>query len=620
VDLSPKVSRALRSIDGAIVVVDAVEGCQIQTEIVLKQVLKELVQPTLYINKVDRLIKELKLDPDQIQARFQKIIDEFNDLIENYSDFQFQKEWQIQLEKGNVVFGCAIFPNWGISYRKMLQTGLKFKNIYDSYHSSDQLNALGQLHDLIPLSDSIFDMIINLLPNPIKAQGYRIHGIWKESSNLEMNEFLNKCEEKGPTILCINKVMTDKHGGFTCICRVFSGEIFRGMRLYAMNLKKFIQIRDLYIFMGEQRARVERIPCGNIVAFKTMTAINAGETLVQEGYENNSGFFEMFHYISEPILTIALEPKQPSQLEKMLDFLNVMSLNDPSLRVTVNRDTGEYLISGLGELHLDILLKEIEKQGINVIPSRPLVVFRESITHSVSPISSSTKDGLTEIEISIDPLSNDEINLINQGKLYQSGKVFHIESHLNLILDETEKSIQDPVIQRILRKGFDKILKTGPLCDQPVRGLKIKIHALKIQKKQVLSSPLEIQLLLRNVIFASILTGTPILLEPISKLIIQLPLNLIKAVETLVAQKKGKILSIEQIGNSSSITCIIPIKNSLELTGELRSKSSGQAFWQVFFSHWQEIESSEARMIIKTIRMKNGRIPEVPTPDFFLNK
>lgn len=617
-DLSPRVSRALRSTDGVIVVVDAVEGCQIQTEIVLKQALKERVRPTLYINKVDRLINELKLNPEQIQARFQKIIEDFNDLIESNADELFQESWKINIQQGNVVFGSAIYPSWGFSYERLLSQKMKFKHIYEVYDSPNKSDDLVQLSKKLPLSEAIFEMIINCLPDPVEAQRYRIPKIWKGLESTRMAEFLRVCDENGPPILCLNKIMVDKHGGYICIGRLFSGQISRGISLYALNKKTSIKIREAYLFMGEQKQRIERISCGNIVAFKTMTEINAGETLVQEGYEEKMSPFEYFQYLTDPILTIALEPKQPSKLDKMLDILNKMALNDPSLKVFTNRDTGEYLISGLGELHLDIIIKDIEHEGLEVISSNPLVVFREGITQASSSMSSKSKNGLNLIQLKILPLNSEEEKLISEGKFKEFDNLLYIEPHLNLVFDKTEEGIHGTHLKNILIEGFKLALKAGPLCDEPVRGLKLIIEDLKLDSKPANRTPLDLQLMVRNIVFACILAGSPILFEPISKLIIQLPLTLIKIVETLAAQKKGKIMSIEQIGSSSFITCLIPIKDSLDLTRDLRSKSSGQAFWQVFFSHWQQMTPIESNSTIQNIRLRKGRSPQIPSSDFFL--
>ncbi|MHC1592443.1 MAG: GTP-binding protein [Candidatus Helarchaeales archaeon] len=618
-DLSPRVSRALRSIDGVIVVVDAVEGCQIQTEIVLKQALSEKVRPTLYINKIDRLIRELKLKPNQIQVRLQKIIDDFNDLLEIHAP-EFHDEWKILPEKNNVVFGSAIYPNWGFSYEKKLQTGMTFNDIHEFYMKPDLSSSLMKLHELIPLSDSIFQMIIKTLPDPVRAQEIRIPTLWKDPSNKLFFDSLKSCADEGPTVICVNKVWKEEQGGFICTGRIFSGEIRRGMRLRAVNARKFVKVRDVYLFMGDQKARIEGLKSGNIAAFKILVGIKAGETLIPEDFEEDVGSFETFKYLTEPVLTVALEPRRPSLLDKMLEILNDISLNDPNIMVSVNRDTGEYLISGLGELHLEMTLKELEAAGVEVIPSKPTVVYRESIKQSTPRLEIKSRDGTKHLAISVHPLAQEEIDAINREEIFRFEKLFHVESHGNVIVNGMEEEIRNPNIKRILKEGFDLALKSGPLCDQPVRGIKIVIRSLSLDKRRLLDNPLEFKLMIRNLVFASILSGSPILLEPISRLMIQIPLNLLKIVDTLMAQKKGRILSIENVGNSALITCIIPIRNSIELVEELRSKSSGQAFWQTFFSHWQEMDEKEALQIIKSLRISHGRNPEIPSPEFFLNK
>ncbi|MEM2147591.1 MAG: GTP-binding protein, partial [Candidatus Bathyarchaeia archaeon] len=137
IDFSGAVTRSLRAVDGALVVVDAVEGPMTQTETVLMQALRERVKPILFINKVDRLIKELKLTPEEIQRKFAKIILRINNLIEKYAPPEHKKDWQVSVEDGRVAFGSALHK-WGLNLPHMKAKGISFKDIIDAYSGAPE--------------------------------------------------------------------------------------------------------------------------------------------------------------------------------------------------------------------------------------------------------------------------------------------------------------------------------------------------------------------------------------------------------------------------------------------------------------------------------------------------
>lgn len=164
VDFGGDVTRAMRAIDGAIIVVDAVEGVMPQTETVLRQALREYVKPVLFINKVDRLIKELKLTPQQMQERFVKVITDVNRLIRRYAPPEFKDKWLVKVEDGSVAFGSAYY-NWALSVPYMKKTGVSFKDIIDLTNAGD----LKTLRKKAPLHVVVLDMVVKHLPEPARG-------------------------------------------------------------------------------------------------------------------------------------------------------------------------------------------------------------------------------------------------------------------------------------------------------------------------------------------------------------------------------------------------------------------------------------------------------------------
>ena len=179
IDFSGAVTRSLRAVDGALVVVDAVEGPMTQTETVLMQALRESVKPILFINKVDRLIKEIKLTPEEVQRKFAKIIVRVNTLIEKYAPPEHKKDWQVKVEEGRVAFGSALHK-WGLNLPHMKAKGISFKDIIDAYTGAPEEigKKVDELSKKAPLYEPILDMFCEQLPNPLEAQPYRQSQIW----------------------------------------------------------------------------------------------------------------------------------------------------------------------------------------------------------------------------------------------------------------------------------------------------------------------------------------------------------------------------------------------------------------------------------------------------------
>jgi len=218
VDFSGRVTRSLRAIDGCVVVVDAVEEVMVQTETVTRQALEERVRPVLYINKIDRLIKELRLTPQQVQEKLMRIIRDFNNLIELYAEPQFRDKWKVNPMTGTVAFGSAK-DRWGLTIQTAQEKGIKFSDIVSAY----QNGKVKELVELAPLHEPILDMIIKHVPPPHVAQKYRIPKIWRGDLNSEVGQAMLNCDRNGPVVMCITNVVVDPQAGVVATGRLFSG-------------------------------------------------------------------------------------------------------------------------------------------------------------------------------------------------------------------------------------------------------------------------------------------------------------------------------------------------------------------------------------------------------------
>jgi elongation factor 2 len=636
VDFTGHVTRSLRVMDGGICVVDSVEGVMTQTETVIRQSMEERVRPLLYINKIDRLIKELRLTPQEIQDRLMKIIRDFNALIETYADPEFKDKWKVNPSKGQVAFGSALHK-WGFTLPIIQSKGLKFSDIIDAYNRND----IEYLQKELPLHIAILDMVVNHVPNPVEAQKYRIPKIWKGDINSPIGKAMCECDENGPLVICVNKVVVDPHAGPVVTGRVFSGTVREGEILYGIMSKTEGRVQQVSLYMGPYREVTNEISAGNIVALLGLENIRAGETLVRPSNKDIIPF-ERMKYISEPVVTIAIEPKYSKDLPKLVDALHKMAIEDPTLSIKINQETGEYIIAGMGSLHLEIALWDLKQRtgGIEITTSPPIVVYREAILKSSNVFEGKSPNKHNRIYVAVEPLNEKTIELIQKGIVHedmdprerakilreQAGwdtdmarNIWAIDSYVNVLVDITKglqylREVKDTIIQ-----AFRLNMAEGPLAREPIRGLLVKIVDAMIHEDPAHRGPAQIMPAFRDALFQAFLTSNPILLEPILKLDIRVPQDHISGVTRVLAGKRGKIISLTQSGNIMFVTAEIPVAETFDLSDQLRSSTAGRAFWGTEFARWAPVPSNMMRDIIRKIRERKGLPLEPPKPEDFMS-
>ena len=360
VDFGGDVTRAMRAVDGCIVVVCAVEGAMPQTETVIRQAIRENVKPILFINKVDRLINELRVTPEEMQQRFIKVINKFNELLNKLLPKEFKGKWNVKVEDGSVAFGSAYY-NWAISAPYMNKTGLSFKDIYEYCDKEDQKT----LAKKTPIHEVILDMVVDHLPSPKLAQKFRIPIIWRGEAESNLGKSMINCDENGPLAVMITKIILDPHAGEVAVGRVYSGKITRGQEVYVVGMPNINRVQQVNVMVGDDRIPVEYVSAGNVVAATGIKDAIAGSTIADD---SETEPFERIVHISEPVVTVAVEAKNTKDLPKLVEVLKSVSKADPSIQVQINQETGENLMSGMGELHLEITEYRIKNEhGVDII-------------------------------------------------------------------------------------------------------------------------------------------------------------------------------------------------------------------------------------------------------------
>ncbi len=631
VDFGGDVTRAMRAVDGAVVVVCAVEGIMPQTETVLRQALKENVRPVLFINKVDRLINELKLEGDELQNRFLKIIASANKLVKNMAPEEFKKEWLSRVEDGSVAFGSA-YHNWAINVPMMQKTGITFDDIYDACKNDKQK----ELAEKVPIHDVLLGMVVDHLPSPDVSQRYRVPSIWNGDIESVEGQGMINTDPDSPLAVMITNVSIDKHAGEIATGRVYGGTIEKGSEIYFVGSHGKARIQQVGVYMGPERINTDKVPAGNIVAITGAKNAMAGETATNLG--TKIAAFEGIEHISEPVVTVAVEAKSTKDLPKLIEVLRQIGKEDPTIRVEINEETGEHLISGMGELHLEIITYRIDEKGVEIETSEPIVVYRETIAGKAGPVEGKSPNKHNRYYIDIEPLSDELFNAIQDGKI-KEGRVKKKENtstftEYGLPKDEAKKvwdvykrslfinmtrGIQYlDEIKELLLEGFESALDDGPIAREKVMGLKITLKDAKIHEDAVHRGPAQVLPAIRKAVYGAIMLANPTLLEPIQKVFINVPQDYMGAATREIQNRRGQIVDMSQEGDMATLESTVPVAEMFGFAGDIRSAAEGRCLWSTESAGFVRLPPELQKTIIKEIRARKGLTPEPYGPDHYI--
>jgi len=632
VDFGGDVTRAMRAVDGAVVLVDAVEGTMPQTETVLRQALKEKVRPILFINKVDRLINELKVDEMEMQIRLGKVIDKVNKLIKGMNEEAYNEGWKLDAAKGTVVFGSALY-NWAVSAPFMKKSGISFKDVYDKCRSGD----MKYLAKHSPLSEVLLDIVVHQLPDPLEAQKRRIPVIWHGDKESKEGKAMISCDATGPVGLMVTDISFDPHAGEVATGRLFSGSLKRGDTLYVMgSAKKENRLQQVGIFMGPKRVEVEEIVAGNIAAVTGLRDAIVGST-VTNLMEMTS--FESLKHYSEPVMTVAVEAKNMKDLPKLVEVLRQVAKEDPTLGIAINEETGEHLISGMGELHLEIVTGRIKRdKGVEIVTSEPIVVYRETATSKVEKVEGKSPNRHNRFYFDLEPMSEDIVKLIKSGEVSMNQPMLERRDILmnagmekdeaknvrdikgtNMLLDMT-KGIQylNETMELVL-EGIHEALAGGPLADEPVQNLKMRLVDVKLHEDAIHRGPAQVIPAVRGAIKAGILLAGDSLLEPVQKIQITVPMDQMGAATSQIQGRRGQVFDMQSEGDTITVVGKAPVAELFGFAGDIRSATEGRAMWNTEFSGFELVPNSMVKEVVMAIRKRKGLKEQLPTPADYLS-
>mmetsp|Transcript_1738 Transcript_1738/g.6048 ORF Transcript_1738/g.6048 Transcript_1738/m.6048 type:complete len:845 (-) Transcript_1738:157-2691(-) len=727
VDFSSEVTAALRITDGALVVVDCVEGVCVQTETVLRQALGERIKPVLTVNKLDRCFLELMLDGEEAYQAYMRVIENVNVIIATYQDDKMG-ECQVAPEKGTVSFSAGLH-NWaftlttfakiyaakfGVPYTKLMSklwgdsffdpstkkwtkkaTGsdtckrafVQFcydpiKKVIDNAMSENKDSLFALLDKLgvklaendkkdlngkplmkrcmqtwLTADKALLEMMIYHLPSPRQAQAYRTETLYEGPPEDEYAEAIRKCDPDGPLMLYVSKMIPaiDK-GRFFAFGRVFSGKVATGMKVRIMG-SNYVpgQKKDLYVksiqrtvlCMGRKQEAVEDVPCGNTVALVGLDQFIQKNATICSEKDTEAFPIKAMKFSVSPVVRVAVECKQAQDLPKLVEGLKRLSKSDPMVVCQIE-ETGEHIVAGAGELHLEICLKDLQEDfmnGAEIRVSEPVVSFRETVTdlsdHIVMAKSPNKhnrlyfraramEEGLAEDidEGRVTPRDDPKARGKFLAEKYEGwdkdmGKKIWCfgpdTTGPNIILDVTKGVQYLSEIKDSCVAAFQWATKEGPLMEENMRGIQFELEDVVLHTDAIHRGGGQIIPTCRRVLYAGVLTAQPRIMEPIFLVEIQAPEVALGGIYSTLNQKRGVVF--EEYNRPGTpiynVKAHLPVQESFGFTSVLRANTSGQAFPQCVFDHWEifsgdPLSGGQAQDLITKVRTRKGIKESIP--------
>ncbi|WWC62382.1 elongation factor 2 [Kwoniella dejecticola CBS 10117] len=729
VDFSSEVTAALRVTDGALVVVDCVEGVCVQTETVLRQSLGERVKPVLIINKVDRALLELQVSKEDLYQSFCRTIESVNVIISTYTD-PVLGDTQVYPEKGTVAFGSGLH-GWAFSLRQFAaRYSKKFgvdKNklmpklwgdnyfnaktkkwstsaagggerafnmfvldpifrLFDScmnYKKDEiptlleklEIKLIGDEKDLegkqllktvmkkfLPAGDSLLEMIVINLPSPVTAQKYRVETLYEGPQDDESAIAIRDCDAKGPLMVYVSKMVpTSDKGRFYAFGRVFSGTVSSGpkIRIQGPNFvpgKKddsvIKSIQRTVLMMGRSTEAIEDCPAGNIIGLVGVDQflLKSGTLTTSETAHN----MRVMKFSVSPVVQVAVECKNASDLPKLVEGLKRLSKSDPCVKTWMD-ENGSIIVAGAGELHLEICLNDLENDhaGVPLRKSDPVVGYRETVTAESSMVAlSKSQNKHNRLYVKAEPLDEELTKDIEEGRVAprddpkiraryladtygwdvtDARKIWAFGPDTtgpNIILDASKgvqymNEIKDSVVA-----AFQWATKEGGVCEEPMRGIRYNMIDCTLHADAIHRGGGQIIPTARRVCYAAQLLAKPGLQEPMFLVEIAVPESAQGGVYSCLNVRRGQVFSSEQRPGTPMYTmkAYLPVSESFGFNADLRAATGGQAFPQAVFDHYSLLNGdptevgSKINALAVSIRTRKSLKPDVPLYDHYYDK
>ncbi len=607
VDFTMEVERSLRVLDGAIAVFCAVGGVEPQSETVWRQADKYNVPRIAFVNKMDRVGADFYNVLDMIKDRLSanplpiaipigdgEMFTGIIDLLSMQAILYNESTLGARFDYGDIPSDMqAVAEKWRkhlIEETATYDEKLMEKYLEDEEITVDELKAAirkGCLDNtFIPtLCGSAFknkgvqrvlDAVVDFLPSPLDIGA--ISGFLPHDSDKVLTR---NPDESEPFCGLAFKIMSDPYVGRLTYIRVYSGELAKGSYTYNPNTGKRERISRLLLMHANKREEVERVAAGEIVAAVGLKATNTGHTLCDEKHPI---LLESMDF-PEPVVEVSVEPVSKSDQDALSKALVKLSEEDPTFQVSINHDTGQTIIAGMGELHLEILVDRLLREfKVQANVGRPQVAYIEAITKRVEKSEtkfvrqSGGRGQYGHVVINVEP--------------NEPGKGYHFE---NKIVGGVIPREYIPAVNQGIQEG----LKNGVLVGYPVQDIRVELVFGSYH--EVDSSEIAFKVAGSMAIKEACRKAGPILMEPIMNVEIVTPEEYLGDVMGDISSRRGKVLTMGQRRDAQVINATVPLSQMFGYATDLRSITQGRAVFHMEFSHHQQVPASIQAELIERI-------------------
>jgi elongation factor 2 len=436
------------------------------------------------------------------------------------------------------------------------------------------------------------------------------------------------CSPEGKLAAVVTKVYPDPHAGYVATVRIFSGRVVKGEDVLLVGAQKSEKVQQVSIYKGSSRISMDEVVAGNIVGIVGLKEAGSGETLATPSAPIEG--FEAIQHLFEPVVTKAIEPKSPKQLAKLIAFLKKVSREDPTLRVKINEDTGEYIVSGLGELHINAKVEnKLKEEGIDVDISPPIVIYKEGIRgYSPEPVEGKSPNKHNRFYVVAEKLEDSVMQAMAEGKvndqeikkkdqelidqLVELGmnrdevrKVKMIYNR-NMLLDTTVGVGAILEIMEMLKQSFKEAMDEGPMAREPVSGLKIKLVDAKLHEDAIHRGPAQVIPAVRRAIRDAILSAKPYILEPKQIIRIDVPSDQMGGATKEVNNRRGQILEMKEERGTTQIKSKLPVSEMFGFNSALKSATGGTGFYYLVDVIYEPLPKELEQKIVTQIKTRKG--------------
>jgi elongation factor 2 len=514
------------------------------------------------------------------------------------------------------------------------------------------------MRTFLPAADALLEMMILHLPSPVTAQKYRAETLYEGPPDDEACIGIRDCDPKAPLMLYVSKMVpTSDKGRFYAFGRVFAGTVRSGLKVriqgpnYTPGKKDDLFIKAIQrtvLMMGGKVDPIDDVPAGNILGLVGIDQflLKSGTLTTSETAHN----LKVMKFSVSPVVQRSVEVKNAQDLPKLVEGLKRLSKSDPCVLTSIN-ESGEHVVAGAGELHLEICLKDLEEDhaGVPLRISDPVVSYRETVTAKSSMTAlSKSPNKHNRLYMVAEPLDEEVSKEIEAGRIgprddfkarariladdfgwdvTDARKIWCFgpdTTGANLLVDQTKavqylNEIKDSVVS-----GFQWASREGPVAEEPMRSCRFNIMDVTLHADAIHRGGGQLIPTARRVLYAAALLAEPGLLEPVFLVEIQVPENAMGGVYGVLTRRRGHVFNEEQRPGTPlfTIKAYLPVMESFGFNADLRSHTSGQAFPQSVFDHWQILPggspidgTSKVGQIVQEMRKRKGIKVEVPGVD-----